>query len=103
MCNTQIIVDLIRPIQNLAGSMISIHYVAPTYLIGGLLIIFGFLTRWSIVVQLPIIIGPIMINFVGEMDTNNLILSSIVFLLYLFFQIYGSGKHSADYYFKMQQ
>lgn len=66
-----------QPIQNLAGSMIAIHYVAPAHLIGGLLIIFGLLTRWSIVAQLPIIICAIVINFVDEMDTINLMLSSI--------------------------
>ena len=103
MGNTQILVDLIQPIQNLAGSMIAIHYVAPAHLIGGLLIIFSLLTRWSIVAQLPIIISAIVINFVGEMDTINLMLSSIVLLLCFFFLFYGSGKHSADYYFKMQQ
>jgi putative oxidoreductase len=103
MNDTQVLIDLFKPIQNLAGGMIALHYVAPAHLIGGLLIIFGLLTRWAIIVQLPIIIGAVIINFVGEMNTTNLILSLTVFILCVFFLLYGSGKRSADYYFKMQQ
>ena len=103
MGDSQILIDLFKPIQNLGGSMIVIHYVAPAHLVGGLLIIFGLLTRWAVIVQLPILIGAIVINFIGEMDTMNLILSLSVFLLCVFFIFYGSGKHSADYYLKMQQ
>jgi len=103
MSNTQMLIDLIGPIQNFAGSIIAIHYVAPAHLIGGLLIIFGLLTRWAIGAQLPIIIGAVLINFVGEMNTTNLILSIVVLILCIFFFLYGSGKNSADYYLKMQQ
>ena len=103
MNDTQVLIDLFKPIQNLAGGMIALHYVAPAHLIGGLLIIFGLLTRWAIFAQLPIIIGAVIINFVSEMNTTNLILSVIVFILCIFFLLYGSGKRSADYYFKMQQ
>ena len=103
MGNTQNLIDLIKPIQNMAGSMIAIHYVAPAHLIGGLLICFGLLTRWAIIAQLPIIIGAVIINFAGDMNTTNLILSSVTLLLCIFFMFYGSGKRSADYYLKMQQ
>ena len=103
MGNTQILIDLVKPVQNLAGSVIILHYVAPAHLIGGLLIIFGFLTRWAIVAQFPIIIGAVIINFAGEMHTTNLMLSISVLMLCIFFLLYGSGKRSADYYFKMQQ
>ncbi len=101
--NSQILVDLIKPIQNLAGAMIVIHYVAPAHLIGGILIAFGLLTRWSVMAQLPLLIGAILINFIGEMNVANLIIASIIFLLCAFFLMYGSGKHSVDYYLKMQQ
>ncbi len=101
--NSQILVDLLKPIQNLAGGMIVIHYVAPAHLIGGILIAFGLLTRWSVAAQLPLLIGAIIINFVGEMNVANLVIASVVFLLCAFFLFYGSGKHSVDYYLKMQQ
>jgi len=103
MGNTQILIDLVKPVQNLAGSVIILHYVAPAHLIGGLLIIFGLLTRWAIVAQFPIIIGAVIINFAGEMHATNLMLSISVLMLCIFFLLYGSGKRSADYYFKMQQ
>ncbi|WP_074408526.1 MULTISPECIES: DoxX family protein [Aquimarina] len=101
--NSQILVDLIKPVQNLAGAMIIIHYVAPAHLIGGLLISFGLLTRWSVTAQLPLLIGAVLINFVGEMNVANLVIASIILLLCVFFLFYGSGKHSVDYYLKMQQ
>ena len=103
MSDSQMLMDLFRPIQNLAGGMIVIHYVAPAHFIGGILLAFGLLTRWAIIAQLPILIGAIIINFAGEMDSSNLIQAIIVFLICIFFMFYGSGKRSADYYFKMQQ
>lgn len=103
MGDSQILIDLIKPFQNLAGSVIAIHYVAPAHLIGGLLIAFGLLTRWAIIAQLPIIIGAVIINFSGETGSSDLILSLVVLVLCIFFLLYGSGKRSADYYFKMQQ
>lgn len=103
MADSQMLVDLFAPFKNMAGAMIIIHYVAPAHFIGGILLFFGLLTRWTIIAQLPILIGAILINFVGEMDTTNLMLATITFLVCVFFLFYGSGKHSADYYFKMQQ
>lgn len=103
MGNSQILIDLIKPLQNIAGSMIAIHYVTPAHVIGGLLIIFGLLTRWATLAQLPLIIGAVIINFAGEMNTTDLILSLVALILCIFFTVYGSGKHSVDYYLKMQQ
>lgn len=103
MADSQMLMNLFTPFENLAGGMILVHYVAPAHFIGGILIFFGLLTRWAIIAQLPILIGAVVINFVGEMDVNNLILASITLITCIFFMFYGSGKHSSDYYFKMQQ
>ncbi|WP_298533927.1 DoxX family protein [uncultured Algibacter sp.] len=103
MANTEILTQLFEPIQSMAGGMLAVHYVAPAHFIGGILIAFGLLTRWAIIAQLPILIGAVVINFVGEMHTNSLVLAIITLLVCAFFLLYGSGKHSADYYFKMQQ
>ena len=103
MGNTKILIDLIKPLQNIAGSMLAIHYVTPAHVIGGLLIIFGLITRWATLAQLPLIIGAVIINFAGEMNTTDLILSLVALVLCIFFTVYGSGKHSVDYYLKMQQ
>jgi putative oxidoreductase len=53
--------------------------------------------------QLPILLGAFLVNFIGEMNVGNMILSFLLFAICVFFLFYGSGKHSADYYFKMQQ
>lgn len=99
--NIQYLVDLISPIDRIGGGMFLIHYIAPAHRIGGILIVFGLLTRWAIIAQLPILIGAIIVNFMGEMHSQNLLLALLILVVCLFFLFYGSGKHSADYYFKM--
>lgn len=101
--NTQYLEDLLTPFNKLGGGMILIHYVAFAHIVGGILIVFGLLTRWSIIAQLPILIGAVFLNFMGEMHSQNLFLSLLTLSVCLFFLVYGSGKHSADYHFKMQE
>lgn len=101
--NIQYLVDLISPIDRIGGGMFLIHYIAPAHMIGGIMIVFGLLTRWAIIAQLPILIGAIIVNFMGEMHSQNLLLALFILASCMFFLFYGSGKHSADYYFKMQK
>lgn len=103
MSNLPVLLDLYEPVKPVLGDMMLVHYIAPAHFVGGILIIFGLLTRWAVIAQLPLIIGAVLINFIGEMNTSNLILSSITLLVCIFFLIYGSGKHSVDKYLKMQQ
>lgn len=95
--------DLIAPVSNFMGGMLTFHYIATAHIMGGITIIFGLLTRWAILSQLPIFMGAIAINFAVAMNATNLITATAVFALAVFFLFYGSGKHSADYYFKMEQ
>lgn len=97
---SEILIELIEPLKGFGGMMISVHYVAFAHLVGGFLIAFGLLTRLAIVVQIPVLFGAILINFVGEMNLGNLIQEIAVLLVSLFFIFYGSGKHSADYMIK---
>jgi uncharacterized membrane protein YphA (DoxX/SURF4 family) len=101
--NVQYLHDLISPIDQFGGGMFMLHYIAPAHMIGGIMIIFGLLTRWAIAAQLPILFGAVLINFMGKMHSESLLLAIVVLLICIFFLFYGSGKHSADYYFKMQQ
>ena len=103
MSDSQMLMNLFEPLRNMTGGMIIIHYVVPAHLIGGIVIFFGLLTRWAIIAQLPILIGAVLINFIGELNYSNLLMSSVTLVVCVFFLFYGSGKHSADYYFKMQQ
>jgi len=88
---------------NFSGGMISFHYIAIAHIMGGIMIIFGLMTRWAIIAQLPILLGAIVINFLGDMHPYNLMLASVTLLISLFFLFFGSGKHSADYIFKLQK
>ncbi len=99
---THMLTELIAPLKGYGGVMLAVHYIAPVHLVGGILIAAGLLTRWALIVQLPILIGAIVINFVGTMHVGNLILALVILLVTAFFIYYGSGKHSLDYYFKME-
>ena len=101
--NIQYLADLISPIDRIGGGMFLIHYIAPAHMVGGIMIVFGLLTRWAIIAQLPILIAAIIINFMGEMHSQNLLFALFALAICVFFLFYGSGKHSADYYFKMQK
>ena len=102
----QYLVDLISPIDKADGGMYGmfiVHYIASAHFLGGILIFFGLLTRWAIIAQLPILVGAVIINFMGEMQSLYLFLLFLTLVICIAFMIYGSGKHSADYYFKMQE
>jgi putative oxidoreductase len=103
MSNLPVLIDLYEPVKPILGDMLLVHYIAPAHFVGGVLIAFGLLTRWAIIAQLPILIGAVAINFIGEMNTGNLLLSLSVLLVCIFFLFYGSGKHSVDKYLRMQQ
>tara|TARA_R100001369_G_scaffold22674_1_gene41297 strand:- start:53881 stop:54303 length:423 start_codon:yes stop_codon:yes gene_type:complete len=98
---SQILFELFKPLRDFGGVMLVIHYVAPAHLVGGIMIAFGLLTRWALIAQLPILLGAILINFIGVMNIGNLLTALIVLFITIFFIFYGSGKHSADYYLKM--
>lgn len=101
--NNQELIDLMSPLSNFTGGMFVFHYVASAHMMGGIMIAFGLLTRWAIWAQLPIIIGAVVINFIGDFVLSNLLMSLVVLILCIGFLIFGGGKHSADYYFKMEK
>ncbi|MGC4039548.1 MAG: DoxX family protein [Flavobacterium sp.] len=101
--NSRGLEDLIAPVSNFMGGMLAFHYIAAAHIVGGIMIAFGLLTRWALIAQLPILIGAVLINFIGEMNVANLAIALITLAVSIFYTIYGSGKHSADYFFKMQK
>ncbi|MFC4219810.1 DoxX family protein [Flagellimonas marina] len=103
MTNYEQMSEIVRPFQEMPGGMIILHYVAPAHFVGGFLIVIGLLTRWAVLAQLPILFGAVITNFLGVMNLTNLIMAIVILLGCVFFALYGSGKHSADYYLKMQQ
>ena len=72
------------------------------HLLGGFLIIIGLLTRWAVLLQIPILLGAVIfINapkgiFAAE---SEFAFSLIVLLLLIFFLVEGGGPLSLDNYF----
>lgn len=97
---THYLADIISS-SSLGTGMFLEHYIAMAHIAGGLLVAMGLITRWALLAQLPIIIGAVAVNFMGAMNTTNLLQATIVLLITLFFIFYGSGKHSVDYSLKM--
>ncbi|HNP33900.1 MAG TPA: DoxX family protein [Flavobacterium sp.] len=95
--------DLIAPASNFMGGMLTFHYIAAAHIMGGIMIVCGLLTRWALLAQLPILVGAVLINFIGDMNITNFIIASVTLVASIFYTVYGSGKHSADYYFKMEK
>lgn len=97
---THYLADIIRS-SSLGTGMFLEHYIAMAHIAGGLLVAMGLITRWALLIQLPIIIGAVVVNFMGPLIAANLLQASVVLLVTLFFIFYGSGKHSVDYSLKM--
>ena len=103
MSNTAGMAVVMEPFRNWPASWLILHYITFAHFAGGFFIVIGLLTRWAVLIQFPMLIGAILTNFLGEMNSTNLILAIVTFVVCAFFLVYGSGKHSADYYLKMQK
>jgi uncharacterized membrane protein YphA (DoxX/SURF4 family) len=103
MSNQEAFSEVIRPFQDWPGSWMIMHYIVGAHFVGGIFIIIGLLTRWAAALQIPILLGAVMVNFLGEWQSGQFFLAFAVLLVCLFFLLYGSGKHSVDYYLKMQK
>ena len=87
-------------------SIIIAHYVILAHLLGGLTIAIGLLTRISILLQIPVLIGAII--FVDlprafRSVNSDLGFAVLVLCLLLFFFLYGSGPLSVDNYLKKKE
>lgn len=70
-------------------------------LLGGLFIATGLFTRWSSIIQIPILIGAVIFNIDAGISLSNseLLLSALTLVLLIVFSIKGSGAISADEFF----
>jgi putative oxidoreductase len=83
-----------------AGAALS-HYVIFAHILGGPLIIFGLFTRIASLIQLPILLGAvIMVNYPkGFLSVGNhmeLEISLIVLAGLIIFMVFGAGRYSID-------
>jgi putative oxidoreductase len=84
-------------------AVVLIHIVAFAHVIGGMLIIAGLLTRLSVVIQMPIVLGAMFfVNITKGLTFVNteLWLSVIVFIMLVVIWIAGSGTFSADHWIR---
>lgn len=82
------------------------HVVAFVHLVGGVLIIIGLVTRFAVVIQIPILLGAVFfVNISKGFSTLNseLWLSIIVLMLLVLFWVIGSGPYSVDHWMKMNK
>lgn len=79
------------------------HVVAFAHLVGGVLIIIGLVTRFAVVIQIPILLGAVFfVNISKGFSPLNseLWLSVIVLMLLILFWVVGSGPYSVDHWMK---
>lgn len=78
---------------------LAIHIIGFVHLVGGLFITIGLLTRFSAVIQIPILLCAVFfVNLAQGFSflNNELWLSIMVLLLLVLFWIVGSGPYSVD-------
>jgi putative oxidoreductase len=83
--------------------LVIVHYVIAAYILGGIAVVIGFLTRYAVLSQIPAAAGAIIyIDMHKGLFTLNSEIgySFMVLFLLLFFLFYGSGHFSADSYLK---
>ena len=78
---------------------VAIHVVAFAHLVGGILITLGLVTRFAVVIQIPILLFAVFfINLTPDFSTPNseLWFSVLVLFLLIMFWVVGSGPLSVD-------
>lgn len=78
---------------------VALHIAAFAHLVGGILIIIGLVTRFAVVIQIPILLCAIFfVNIANGFSALNseLWLSIMVLFLLILFWVVGSGPFSVD-------
>ncbi|MEX0684536.1 MAG: DoxX family protein [Balneolales bacterium] len=87
------------------SAFIIAHYVVAGHLVGGLMLIFGLLTRLAALIQFPILLGAVFVvqnpEVFGPSTERQYALLVLVLLIVFFF--YGGGKGSVDHHLLRRQ
>ena len=79
--------------------MILVYYVTFVHMVGGTLIALGIMTRFSAIMQIPVVFGAVFFINVLESPFNTDLASSVAALILLvLFAIIGSGRWSIENY-----
>ena len=80
-----------------------VYYVTFVHMVGGILIMLGTLTRFSALIQLPVVFGAVFFINILQSPFNTDLWSSVAALILLVvFAVIGSGKLSLDNYLANQ-
>jgi putative oxidoreductase len=73
------------------------HYAVFAHILGGILLIFGVLTRFACIIQIPVLLGAIFFLSTNKdmlRPYSELLLSIVVLLLLIYFLVAGNGPWS---------
>ena len=104
--NSDALLEIMQSSRIKGWAFIVEHQVAFTYLVGGILIAMGLLTRVAIAFALLVFFGSIFccITQTGFFSVfSDLAFSIVVFVLLIFFMIWGPGKFSVDAYMRIHK
>ena len=105
LANTSTLEELVRGsvVANRADGMVI--FITWSHLLGGFLIIIGLLTRWAVLLQIPILMGAIVfINTQRDaFGSFELPFAFIILLLLILFLIEGGGPVSLDNFFSKHE
>jgi putative oxidoreductase len=82
------------------------HYVVSAHLVGGVMLVFGILTRLAAFVQIPVLCGAVFfVHGEGILfgPPTELEYAILVLILLIVFFFYGGGKWSVDYQLSKQE
>jgi uncharacterized membrane protein YphA (DoxX/SURF4 family) len=81
--------------------MLLVYYVTFVHMVGGTLIALGIMTRFSAIMQIPVVFGAVFFINILQSPFNTDMASSVVALILLvLFAIIGSGRWSIENYLK---
>ena len=83
------------PFSNFMMIMVA-HYVLFAYMLGGVLLATGLLTRFAGVINLPVLLAAIFMNVFHQFSELSVAIAILVLLVY--FMVIGSGRWSLDWY-----
>ena len=77
--------------------VLAVHYAVFAHLLGGILLIFGVMTRFACLIQIPVLLGALF--FLGSnremlQPYSELLITIVVLLLLLYFLVAGNGPWS---------
>jgi putative oxidoreductase len=72
------------------------HYVLFAYMLGGVLLATGLLTRFACIINLPVVLAAIFMNAFHQFSEVSAVI--LILCLLVYFLVIGSGRWSLDWY-----